>query len=99
MYGSIAKVQVAPENRPKVEAVLRDWDREIKPSADGAKDGYLFWPDNDGKTGYLVAMFGDESTYRRNADSPQQDAWYRRFRELLEADPEWIDGTFVSPTS
>ena len=98
MYGSIAKVQVAPENRSKVESVLRDWERELKPSAPGAEQEYLFWPENDGKTGYLVAMFGDESAYRQNAERPEQDAWYRRFRELLETDPEWIDGTFVAPS-
>ena len=99
MYGSIAKVQVAPENRAKVESVLRDWERDLKPSARGAEQEYLFWPDDDGRTGYLLAMFGDETTYRQNADSPQQDAWYRRLRELLEADPEWMDGRFVAPTS
>lgn len=97
MYGSIAKVQVAPENRPKLESVLRDWEREVKPSAPGAQHEYLFWPDEQARTGYLVAMFGDESAYRRNAEKPEQDAWYQRFRELLEADPEWMDGEFVAP--
>ena len=99
MYGTIAKVQVAPENRPKLEAVLQEWDRELKPSAPGAQQGYLFWPDEDKRTAYLLAMFGDESSYRRNAGSPAQDAWYRRFRQLLDADPEWMDGRFVEPNA
>ena len=30
-----------------------------------------------------------------NADSPAQDARYRQFRALLEADPEWHDGEIV----
>ena len=73
MYGTIARVRVAPENRAKLESVLADWEREVRPSADGAEGDYLFWPDRDRNTGYLVAIFGDEERYRRNADSPQQD--------------------------
>jgi quinol monooxygenase YgiN len=99
MYGTIARIQVAPENRPKLESVLADWEREVRPTADGVKGTYLFWPDREPDTAYLVAIFGDEERYRRNADSPQQDAWYRRFRELLKSDPEWMDGHFVTPTA
>ncbi len=53
-------------------------------------------PDREAGTAYLVAMFHDEASYRKNADDPEQDAWYQRFRALLEADPEWNDGIFES---
>ena len=39
-----------------------------------------------------VAVFDSESSYRKNADDPKQDEWYRDLRQMLEADPEWSDG-------
>jgi hypothetical protein len=42
---------------------------------------------------WVLAVFEDEQTYRDNANDPAQDAEYRKFRELLEADPEWHDGS------
>jgi hypothetical protein len=40
-----------------------------------------------------VAVFQDEKTYRDNANDPAQDAEYQQMRALLDADPEWHDGT------
>ena len=44
---------------------------------------------------YGVAIFTSKETYRANAESPEQDVWYRKMRDLLEADPVWNDGEFV----
>jgi hypothetical protein len=33
--------------------------------------------------------------YRKNSESPEQDKWFRERRALLEADPEWHDGTII----
>ena len=43
----------------------------------------------------LVALFDDEATYRANASSPEQGERFQRLRELLEDDPDWMDGTFT----
>ena len=40
----------------------------------------------------MVAVFESKETYEANANDPAQDAWYRKFRALLTADPEWNDG-------
>src|SRR5439155_3410462 len=45
------------------------------------------------ETVWGLAVFEDQQTYRDNASDPEQDVQYRRFRELLEADPEWHDGS------
>ena len=45
------------------------------------------------ETVWGLAVFEDQQTYRDNANDPEQDVQYRRFRELLEADPEWHDGS------
>ncbi len=31
-----------------------------------------------------------------NADNSAQHEWYLKLRDLLEADPEWIDGEYLS---
>jgi hypothetical protein len=48
----------------------------------------------DRPTLFLVAVFTDRDSYVANAESPEQDARYRELRELLEDDPDWMDGTF-----
>jgi hypothetical protein len=40
-----------------------------------------------------IAVFRDEASYRKNADDPSQHQEYLKMRELIEADPEWHDGT------
>jgi hypothetical protein len=58
---------------------------------------YLFRPDQnpyDRDTVFLVALFDDAASYQANADSPDQNQRYLEMRELLEDDPEWMDGTF-----
>jgi hypothetical protein len=42
-----------------------------------------------------TVLFEDERSYRANAADPAQDAWYQKFRALLEADPEWHDGSIT----
>jgi hypothetical protein len=44
----------------------------------------------------MCVVFESKEAYVRNAESPKQDAEYRKLRALLEADPEWHDGTLVS---
>lgn len=43
-----------------------------------------------------VAIFTDEKAYRDNANDPEQDREYQQLRALLDADPEWHDGTIQS---
>ena len=38
-----------------------------------------------------MTVMRDEATYRRLADDPAQNAWYRRFRELVDGDVRWED--------
>lgn len=45
-----------------------------------------------------VAVFESEKAYRDNANDPEQHKEYEQFRALLEADPEWHDGTITTLT-
>lgn len=97
MYGTIARIHPKPESLDAMQALAEEWNRERGPKVSGSRATYMFRPDRnpyDRPTLFLVAIFDDETSYRANADDPEQDAWYRRMRELLEDDPDWMDGTF-----
>ena len=37
----------------------------------------------------------DRESYRANSEDPKQDEWYRKIRDLLQADPVWEDGEIL----
>jgi hypothetical protein len=78
-----------------VADLLRQWERERRPNVPGAVAGYLLKPRSGAGDLVGVAVFDSESNYRKNADDPEQDRWYRQLRDLLEADPEWNDGDIL----
>ena len=96
MYGTVFRMKVSRGQEQKVAQIFEEWDRERKPNVPGALGGFLLKPDN--KSGELigVAIFQDKAAYMANADDPEQDRWYRRLRELLQADPEWQDGEYLA---
>ncbi|MGH2830845.1 MAG: hypothetical protein ACRDJM_10220, partial [Actinomycetota bacterium] len=57
--------------------------------------GYTYKLDSDPNTLILVAAFKDKASYQANANSPEQDKWYQRFREFMTVDPEWMDGEII----
>jgi hypothetical protein len=56
-------------------------------------------PDRDPREVVLSALFESRDTYRKNADDPEQDRWYRGLREHLEADPPGRMARLLPPTS
>ena len=55
--------------------------------------------DADPRTLMLVVAFTDREAYHANAASPEQHQRYLRYRELLEAEPEWHDGEIIFSTT
>jgi hypothetical protein len=51
--------------------------------------------DDDGAV-IAAILFEDEEAYSANAHDPATEEWYGRFRALLEDDPGWTDGEWVS---
>lgn len=99
MYGTIARIHPRPGEINALRGLLDEWNRDRGPRVAGSRGGYLFVPDRnpyDRPTAFLVAIFDDERTYRANADDPEQHAWYVRMRDLLDDDPDWMDGTFTA---
>ena len=96
MYGSIFRFKVKAGAEDELRRMLGHQDAAERQRL---KDGgmvasYLFRLDNGGHMG--VAVFESKEKYTANANDPRQDEWYRKFRALTEADPEWSDGEIIS---
>jgi heme-degrading monooxygenase HmoA len=99
MYGTITRVRVKPGLEGAADELSRRWLRERAPNVAGFIGEYLVKSaDRPGEVMSLV-IFDSEENYRKNAADPEQDRWYRQFRALMEADPEWFDGEITGVTS
>jgi quinol monooxygenase YgiN len=95
VYGSIFRMRVKKGREQKIIELMDQWEREVRPKVPGAVAAYTMRPDAAQNELIGVAIFKDQASYRANAASPAQDAWYRRMREHLTADPKWEDGEFI----
>jgi len=93
MYGTVARFRVKSGMEKEIEAIVRDYENTPPPGYIGE---YIYRLDSDPQTYIMAVMFESKEAYFANADSPEQDAEYRKFRDLLESDPEWMDGKIVS---
>ena len=93
-YGTVMIGKLAPQATiAEWHQGLEDWKRER--NADGFGAEYTLLGD-DGKTIVSCVIFESEESYRRLADDPEQDTWYReRVVPLLDGEPQWIDGTWT----
>ncbi|MGD9712392.1 MAG: putative quinol monooxygenase [Thermomicrobiales bacterium] len=96
MYGTIARFTVKPNS----EEALRELTQSNEPSG---SPGYLFhhvYRLDSGNNEYiLVAGFKDKDAYVANANSPEQNEFYEKFRALLTSDPQWMDGEIIDSGS
>jgi len=58
---------------------------------------YVYRTDKDSNEYFMAVLFRDRESYFANANSPEMNEVYLKFRELLEADPEWNDGEIIYP--
>ena len=92
MYGTIAQIKVRKDRLREFFALGKEWDDRESKRATGYLGSEILWEDRDEGSACLVVRFSSRESYLANANSPEQDAFYRRLRSCLEADPEWIDG-------
>lgn len=92
MYGTVARFRL----KPGMEAELIRLNQEYQGlQIPGMRAEYLYRSDKDPNEYYMAVIFESKESYHANAASPEQDERYRKFRALLEADPEWHDGEVV----
>ncbi len=92
MYGTVAKMQVKPENRETIKKVM---DAQMEGRTVPGYVGSYVLMENDSDVNWLFVMFEDKASYEANADDPAMHEQYMEYRALLEADPEWHDGTIA----
>lgn len=95
MYGSIFRFQPVPGREEDILAESRRWLRE-RGNTTGCVGEYLLNPDEKAGEWIGIAIFDSEDHYRRNANDPEQDRWYRAFRSMLTSDPVWSDGQIIA---
>lgn len=90
MFGAVFKVRPKPG---KFDAIMEMNQREYRERGKipGWQGTYVL-RESSGDV-WILAIFDSEDSYRKNAASPEQDKRYRQLREMIEADPEWHDGT------
>ena len=93
MYGTVAKTKVKAENRDKLRELFKTERSERQ--VPGYVTSYMLY-ENDSDDAWLFAVFEDRATYEKNAADPAQDAEYRKYRALMESEPEWHDGEIES---
>lgn len=96
MYGTVGRFRVKPGRLDDLIGIFNEWERDFRPRIPGALHTFAYQMDADSNVVLAVAVFKDKESYVANADSPEQDKWYQRLRECLNADPEWNDGTIVA---
>ena len=91
MFGTIGRFRVKPGHEEQVRALAEEWARTIRPTIPGLIVELWGFPTEKSGEMITVVLMQDEATYRALAARPEQDAWYRRLVEHLEAEPTWED--------
>ncbi|MBK5307846.1 MAG: hypothetical protein JJD92_14270 [Frankiaceae bacterium] len=90
MIGTLAKGVGVETIRAELEA----WEKDR--NVTGYRSSHVLVAD-DGRTVVNVAIFDTKESYVALADDPEQDAWWQEhYAPLLDGEPRWIDGAWIS---
>ena len=91
MFGTIARATLKPGQEGKLESLLEDWRRDIRPKIPGALVELIGHRAGKPTEVVFVALAQDEATYRKLAEMPEQHQFYLRFNEVFTGEPSWED--------
>jgi hypothetical protein len=91
MYGTIATMHVKSGQFEN----LRKSSEEASGTIPGLVFEHVYRLDSDNNTVMLAVGFESKEAYRANANSPEMNERYMKYRSFLESDPEWHDGEIV----
>lgn len=90
---TLFRFKALPGKRQAVLDQFDRWEREQKSKATGFQQTVLVASNNDPNEFMAGVRWDNTANYMKNADRPEQDAWFRELRSNLASDPEWFDGT------
>ena len=93
-YGTImiGKLKTPGTGQALADATEKWKERKVP----GFERSYTLLSD-DGTTVVSCVAFESKDTYLALADSPEQDEWWRSvMAPMLDGDPQWIDGEWVT---
>jgi quinol monooxygenase YgiN len=93
MYGTVARMKVTPGKMDEFIAFSKEFAAQDRPK--GYLGEHIFRLDSDPNQVMMVVLFEDKASYHANANDPEMDKQYQRYRAMLEADPEWNDGEII----
>ena len=93
MFGTIGHAHIAAD---KKGPLVDEMKTQAYAGVPGFVQGYVLFPEERPDEVFMVAMFTDRDAYYRNADDPAQHKRYLAYRALLEDDPNWTDGEWMS---
>lgn len=92
MYGTIARFRVKQGAEAQLVQIQHEFEALKVP---GYVRSSVYRMDADPGQYYLTVVFDSKESYRANAESPEQDARYRKILALMEGEPEWHDGEII----
>jgi quinol monooxygenase YgiN len=93
VYGTVARMKIQREKVDELRALMESvLDRPVE----GFRGSHVLIPDDGRDEIVMVAFFDDKATYTKNADDPRMHEDYLKYRALLDADPEWTDGEWIT---
>ena len=94
MFGTIGHFTFKEGHLDAIRDLELEWERTIRPGIPGLIAEFTGRPvDRENETVHVI-LVQDEETYRKLADLPEQDAWYRKLVSHLVAEPTWEDVTW-----
>ena len=93
MYGTIGRMKPKPGKREELIALLSS--PPSGAAATGFRSAYLMKAD-EGDEVVIAVMYEDQEAYVAMVHDPVTDENFGKVMELLEDEPSWTDGEWVS---
>lgn len=91
MFGTIGHATLKPGTRATLDALMNEWDQNIRPNVTGRFVQLTGNKAGDPNAVVFVALAENEEIYRRLAEMPEQHDWFTRFSDVVEGEITWED--------
>ena len=92
MFGTVASMRVKKGKEAQLNELSQKFEARHVP---GWMSTNIYRSKDDPQEYWISVVFRDEASYRKNADDPVQDDWFKQMMLLLESEPRWHDGEVV----